>query len=88
MTYRLTVLHSTDKKIARFPKDVIVAINRAVLALAENPRPHGCRKVRGQRDTWRLVVRKDYRVLYTVDDEARVVVVYDADRREKDTYRR
>ncbi len=88
MTYRLTVLHSTDKKIARFPKDVIIAINRAVLALAENPRPHGCRKVRGQRDAWRLVVRKDYRVLYTVDDEARVVVVCDADRREKDTYRR
>lgn len=88
MTYRLTVLHSTDKKIARFPKDVIIAINRAVLALAENPRPHGCRKVRGQRDAWHLVVRKDYRVLYTVDDEARVVVVCDADRREKDTYRR
>jgi mRNA interferase RelE/StbE len=88
MSYRLTVLSSADKKIARCPKDVIVAINRAVLALAENPRPRGCRKVRGQKDAWRIVVRKDYRVLYTVDDEARIVVVYDADRRDKDTYRR
>lgn len=88
MTYRLTVLPSADKKIARFPQDVIVAINRAVLALAENPRPRGCRKIRGQKNAWRVVVRKDYRVLYTVDDEARIVIVYDADRREKDTYRR
>ena len=88
MTYRLTVFPAADKKIARFPKDVIIAINRAVLALVENPRPRGCRKVRGRKDAWRLVVRRDYRVLYTVDDEACVVVVYDADRREKDTYRR
>ena len=86
--YTVRILPAVYRKVRRFPADIVASLYTAIESLAGNPCPRGCRKVRGQRDAWRLVVRKDYRVLYTVDDEARVVVVCDADRREKDTYRR
>ena len=36
--------------------------------LAENPRPSGCKKLKGYKGLWRFRVG-DYRVFYSVDDE-------------------
>jgi len=50
--------------------------------LAENPRPSGCKKLRGYKDQWRIRVG-DWRVVYIVDDAAkRVSVTRVAHRRE------
>jgi len=38
--------------------------------LAENPRPPGCKKLRGYKDQWRIRVG-DWRVVYIVDDAAK-----------------
>jgi mRNA interferase RelE/StbE len=35
--------------------------------LAVNPRPHGCRKLRGPNQLWRIRIG-DYRVVYELDD--------------------
>ena len=43
-----------------------------IKALAENPRPVGCRKISGSRNDWRIRVG-DYRVIYEVDDEEKAV---------------
>ena len=48
-------------------------IVKAILALAENPRPHGCRKLSGK-DKYRLRSGQ-YRVLYEIQDEAIIVVI-------------
>ena len=69
--YTVRILPAVYRKVRRLPADIVASLYTAIESLAGNPRPRGCRKVRGQRDAWRLVV-----------------VVYDADRREKDTYRR
>jgi mRNA interferase RelE/StbE len=45
-----------------------------LLALEDNPRPAGAKKLHGE-DSYRLRVG-DYRVLYTIDDQSRVVTVY------------
>lgn len=39
----------------------------AVLALATEPRPPGCKKLRGSRDLWRLRVGR-YRIVYSIED--------------------
>jgi mRNA interferase RelE/StbE len=44
-------------------------------ALANEPRPANCEKLAGAANAWR-VRQGDYRILYTVDDEARVVYVF------------
>lgn len=88
MKYEVFVDERIEEKLARFPRDVARSIDKALLALRDDPRPRGCRKIRGTKDCWRIVVRKDYRILYRVGDEAKVVEVYEIIRREKDIYRR
>jgi mRNA interferase RelE/StbE len=43
-------------------------------ALASNPRPPGVTKLQGEANAWRIRVG-DYRVLYTIEDGRRVVLV-------------
>jgi mRNA interferase RelE/StbE len=49
-------------------------IDRKILALAANPRPAGCKKLKGYKDLWRVRVG-DWRVLYIIDDAAKLVTV-------------
>ena len=51
-------------------KDVLAVMR----ALADDPRPHGVEPVKGHRPYLR-VRTGDYRVIYAVDDAARVVTV-------------
>jgi mRNA interferase RelE/StbE len=43
-------------------------------ALAEDPRPPGCEKLAGHSDRYR-VRQGDYRVVYSVDDAQRIILV-------------
>jgi mRNA interferase RelE/StbE len=85
--YQVVAIAKVEKQIGGFPRDIATAIDRAIQALSAEPRPRGCRKIAGSAADYRIVVRKDYRILYTVDDERRLVTVYHVGRREKDTYR-
>jgi len=51
-------------------KDILAVMR----ALADNPRPHGVKPVKGHRPYLR-VRTGDYRVIYAVDDAAKVVTV-------------
>lgn len=88
MKYEVFVDERVEENLVRFPRDVARSIDKTLLALRGNPRPRGCRRIRGTKDSWRIVVCKDCRILYRVDDEAKVVEVYKITRREKDIYRR
>jgi mRNA interferase RelE/StbE len=49
-------------------------IDRKILALADNPRPAGCKKLKGYKDQWRVRVG-DWRVLYIIDDAAKLATI-------------
>lgn len=49
-------------------------IFRRLEDLARDPRPAGCRKLRGATDLWRLRVGS-FRVIYQVDDRGGVVEI-------------
>ena len=53
-------------------------------ALAWNPRPAGCKKLRGASDLWRIRIG-DYRVVYSVDDSRSEVEILRV-RRRRDVY--
>ena len=44
-------------------------------ALVIEPRPNGCRKLRGAKDLWRIRMG-DYRIVYGVDDRAQEITVF------------
>lgn len=56
------------------PDAVLVRAVRKMESLGENPRPAGCKKLKGYRDLWRIRVG-DWRILYLIDDGAKLVSV-------------
>ncbi|MFC2037128.1 type II toxin-antitoxin system RelE/ParE family toxin [Chloroflexota bacterium] len=70
-------IHQTrqvERVLRRLPKDHLKRIDRAILALAENPRPPGCRKLRGYDSIYRIRVG-DWRISYSVEDDRLIVLV-------------
>jgi mRNA interferase RelE/StbE len=75
-----------QKEIRHLPTDLRKRIDRAILAPAEDPRPAGCKPVKdGPRGTYRLRVGA-YRVIYTVLDSEKVIVVASVRKWDESTY--
>jgi mRNA interferase RelE/StbE len=72
--YRVLLERSAEKDLARLASVVHDRIIAAIQALARNPRPPGCRKLAGSKNDWRIRVG-DYRVIYEIADEIRIVRV-------------
>jgi len=53
-------------------------------ALEENPRPHGCKKLKGYKNLWRARIG-DYRIIYAIEDVILLVDVREIGHR-KDIY--
>jgi mRNA interferase RelE/StbE len=72
--HRITLARSARKELEALPASVLARVWSRIEGLAAEPRPRGSRKIRGARSLWRLRVG-DYRVIYTVDDQHRLVDV-------------
>jgi len=84
VSYRLFLLPRAQKELARLPNPAYERIRAAVRALAEEPRPPGCRKLSG-REGWRIRIG-DFRVLYEIEDAQQTVTVVHVGHR-RDVYR-
>ncbi|MBI2872099.1 MAG: type II toxin-antitoxin system RelE/ParE family toxin [Chloroflexi bacterium] len=74
MTYEVHILRSAEREMDRLPAAVHTRITRRILALEDTPRPRAARKLGGQQ-AYRLRVG-EYRVLYTIDDRTKAVIVF------------
>ena len=71
--YKVIITSRAERELRRLDKTVKNRVVSAIYALAADPRPHGCLKVKGE-DLWRIRIG-DWRVGYGIDDQARVVDV-------------
>ena len=85
MSYSIEWLRSARKEIDAIPARTAVRIVEAVGRLAEDPRPAGCKKLKGHDDLWRIRIGS-YRVIYFIGDAIRLVRVEKVSDR-KDAYR-
>ena len=74
MSYTVDIHTPARKSLSRVPENIQTRVARSMLALADNPRPHGVVKLSG-REAWRIRVG-DYRVIYTIDDTRKEAVIY------------
>ena len=65
---------TAETDLRQLPKTLFERINERVLALREDPRPPGVRKLEGALEGWRIRVG-DYRVIYQIDDAAQIVTI-------------
>jgi len=56
------------------PLDIARRVLSKIESLAQEPRPRGCKKLRGPSRLWRVRVG-EYRIIYGIDDRQRVVDV-------------
>ena len=83
--YSIEISRSAEKQLASVPVDAQRRLARAMMALADEPRPSGSRKLSGHNDIFRIRVGT-YRVLYSVADGLLVVIILKIGHR-KDIYR-
>lgn len=82
MAHAVRILPAALRALERLPPKDQRRLRRRIDALAEEPRPDGCRKLAGGDAEWRIRVG-DYRVIYRVQDaELIVLVIRVAHRRE------
>jgi len=71
---------SAAREIRKLDPQIRRRLLDAIEALADEPRPHGARKLVGYDDAWRVRVG-DHRVLYEVVDDAVLVTVFKIEHR-------
>lgn len=84
MRYRIEFTSSARKQFKALPAQVLPRIDRAILALRDDPRPPGVVKMQGFEKLWRIRVG-DYRVVYEIRDQILLVLVVRLGHR-KDVY--
>ena len=73
--YKLAFLPKAEKQLdAIGDKRLRLPLERAIQALANDPRPPGSLKPVGYKDEWRVRVG-DWRIVYRIDDGVLVVTV-------------
>jgi mRNA interferase RelE/StbE len=83
--YRIVFLPVARKEIIALPHDVQKRIDRKILSLADDPRPHDVKALHGGKGLYRVRVG-DYRIVYSVEDKIITVVIVRV-RHRKDVYR-
>jgi len=73
VTYTVDILRSALKQLAKIDRPDQSRIIAAIRALANDPRPVGCKKLSG-RPAWRIGIGA-YRVIYEIIEKQLVVLV-------------
>ena len=84
--YALEFAPKAIRSLGKLDRSVAKRIRAAAEALCDDPRPTGARMLTGMHGVWRIRVAKDYRIVYTLDDDRLVILVLDAGHR-REIYR-
>ncbi len=85
-SYEIQWKHSAEKDLRGIDRQYIPRIIEAIESLSDNPFPPQHCKLHGSESSYRIRIG-DYRVIYQVDSEKKLVVVYHV-RHRKDAYRK
>lgn len=87
--YRLEVSPAADSDLERLKQRIrrhdFERLRIAIRGLANEPRPHGVRKIKGAERSYRIRVG-NYRVVYDVYDNENLVLLLQVARRTETTY--
>jgi len=82
--YRITFARSARHEFEVLDPSVIRRILPKIESLATHPRPHGSRKLTGEKNLWRIRIG-DYRVIYSIFDHEQQIEIT-AVRHRKEAY--
>ncbi|MFQ5488631.1 MAG: type II toxin-antitoxin system RelE/ParE family toxin [Gammaproteobacteria bacterium] len=87
--YRLEVSPAADRDLEKLERRIqrhnFERLRTAIRRLADDPRPHGVRKIKGAEKAYRIRVG-GYRVVYEIYDKESMVLLIQVVRRTEATY--
>ncbi len=83
--YEVYLESAAERDLRKLPADTFHRIIPRIHALAETPRPAGCRKLTGSESDWRIRIG-DYRIVYEIDDVEKIVRIFGV-RHRREAYR-
>ena len=87
MSYTIEIAEKLEKRLNKLPKKDKERILEKIDSLSQNPRPEDYKKLQGNQKPQLYRVRSgDYRIIYTIQDSALVILVVDLGHR-KEIYR-
>jgi mRNA interferase RelE/StbE len=82
VSYRIDLTTAAARQLRKLPRPARERVLQLVESLADDPRPHGARKLVGEECAWRIRAG-DYRIIYEIfDNELTVTVVRAGHRRD------
>ncbi|MDD5761114.1 MAG: type II toxin-antitoxin system RelE/ParE family toxin [bacterium] len=84
-SYRLLIKPFAAKEIESAPKKDRLRIIKRIQDLSSDPRPHGCEKLSGHDDKYRIR-QGTYRIVYTISDAGLIICIVKVGHR-KEVYR-
>lgn len=78
-SYTVIITKTVQKTLSKLPDRVASKLETAMLSLEANPRPIGCKKLKG-REAYRIR-EGDYRIIYEIEDKILLVLVVDVGHR-------
>ncbi|MBM4167057.1 MAG: type II toxin-antitoxin system RelE/ParE family toxin [Ignavibacteria bacterium] len=85
MKYQLVIPHIVERQIDNLPNFIQERIEKILIDLENNPRPYGCKKLRGTVNEYRIRIG-NYRLRYEIDDKKSIVLLVSCKDR-KEVYR-
>ena len=86
--YTLVVSKHVERQLDRIQQRDRARVSRRIAALSANPRPRRVEKLTADRDERYRVRQGDWRIIYTIDDRNRTVIIDEVARRNEATYGR
>ena len=83
--YTITFSRSARKELEKLSQHLVERIFPKVECLGTQPRPAGCKKLKGGQNLWRVRIG-DYRVIYSLNDAQQIVDIV-AVRHRSEAYR-
>jgi len=84
VSYQVILEAAARRQIKKLPQPVQKSLLDRITTLGTEPRPAGCKKLKGKKNEYRIR-SGNYRVIYSIEDKALVVRVIKASHR-RDAY--
>jgi mRNA interferase RelE/StbE len=72
--YKISLTRRAEKDLKSLDRSMKNRTVTAITALADDPRPPGCKKIQSEEGVWRIRIG-DWRIGYTINDSSQEIIV-------------
>ena len=64
-----------EKELEQLPNNIVVKVIASIKNLASNPKPAGCKKLKGKSEDLYRIRIGDYRIIYSIESTIKIIEI-------------